>query len=59
MSEVFLAVPLLLWFKPWQYSDKVGRRTEASAPSSPANQRAACTKSASATPHSWDTVFGA
>ena len=26
INAVFLSVPLLLWFKPWQYSDRVGLR---------------------------------
>ena len=49
ISAVFLAVPLLLWFRPWQYRDRVGPR---------ANQRAAWTRSASGTPHSLAVSLG-
>ena len=35
ISAAFLAVPLLLWFRPWQYRLSAGPLV--------ANQRAACT----------------
>ena len=37
IKAAFLAVPLLLWFRPWQYKLRVAGEV--------ANQRAACSKS--------------
>ena len=58
ISAAFFAVPLVLWLRPWQYSESVGLR-EPTAASTLANQRAAWTRSASAMPHRRATSFGA
>ncbi len=49
ISVAFLAVPLRLWLRPWQYRLSVGRRVPV-AGSTLANQRAACRMSASRRP---------
>ena len=45
MRAVFLAVPALLWFRPWQYRLRLAGAV--------ANHSAACQMSASGTPHTW------
>ncbi|MNT49097.1 hypothetical protein D3C72_1859250 [compost metagenome] len=58
ISAAFLAVPLLLWFNPWQYRLSVGPRP-GNAPSPPsANQRAACSRSCTVRPQSRATRSG-
>ena len=60
MSAVFLAVPLLDWFRPWQYRLSVAARLLEPVPVSPpkANQRAACSRSSLRTPQIWATASG-
>ena len=61
ISAALLAVPLLLWFSPWQYRLSVGRRSlwlpGASAPPQ-ASHWAARYRSASARPQTWATRSG-
>ena len=57
-SAAFLAVPLLLWFRPWQYRLSVGARGRPVPPSHPANQRVAVSRSWGLTPHSSATRSG-
>jgi hypothetical protein len=57
ISAAFLAVPLLDWFRPWQYRLKVGPRWW-EWPSMPANQRAAVSRSSLAMPQVCATRSG-
>jgi hypothetical protein len=56
ISAAFLAVPLLDWFRPWQYRLSVVRA--GGWPSMPANQRAAVNRSSLAMPQVCATRSG-
>ena len=59
ISAAFLAVPLLDWFRPWQYRLSVaGRGREVSPAPAPANSRVACSRSALLIPQVAATASG-
>ena len=58
ISAAFLAVPLLLWFRPWQYRLSVGARGPAGDSPTPANQRVAVARSRGLIPQTWATRSG-
>ena len=62
INAAFLAVPLLDWFKPWQYKLKVACEEFATeslpASSTPTNQRVACMSCSGLMPHTELTLAG-